>query len=178
MDVVVYFGIGLLALVGLGIWLYRISHSRSQRGSEKDRVVHLTTHARERMNQRGVSEAELNYVLRAPGRVTADAANGSVRLEREVPGGSVKVWVVAPWSANSDDEVVVKTTARSFTCSVSLPAGAAGRVIGKQGTVVKALQESTGAKIRVDRAAGIVRVCADTGARRDAAERAIQELLA
>ena len=58
--------------------------------------VHVTRNARELMRERGVSQQDLELVIKRPDRSTACPDQGSVRLERKIGGGVVKVWVTLP----------------------------------------------------------------------------------
>jgi len=70
----------------------------------------LTLHVRQRMTQRGIDVTELEDVLASPDRFTHDPRQNSYRLERDLPQGTLKVWVVAPWPPVGT--VVIKSTAR------------------------------------------------------------------
>lgn len=69
----------------------------------------ITVHARQRMAQRAVTEAQIDQVLLNPDTAENDPDQGSVRLERRLPQGTLKVWVVAPWPPMG--KIVVKSVA-------------------------------------------------------------------
>ncbi len=66
-------------------------------------------HALERLEERGITQAEVELVLEAPESYHDDPNQKSVRLERKLAKGLLKVWVVAPWP--DGDRVVVKSAA-------------------------------------------------------------------
>lgn len=49
------------------------------------------------MRERVVTEQDVQAVLQAPASVVRDPNHRSYRLERTLPTGSLKVWVVEPW---------------------------------------------------------------------------------
>lgn len=111
--------------------------------------VRWTTHARERMSQRGVSIDNVRAVVTRPERAVADAAEGSVRLERDLGGRTLKVWVVAPWPP--EREAVVKSTAwADYTGEVTVPRASLGRVIGKGGATIRGIRSAHDARIVQD----------------------------
>lgn len=111
--------------------------------------VRWTTHARERMSQRGVSSDNVRAVVTRPERAVADAAEGSVRLERDLGGRTLKVWVVAPWPP--EREAVVKSTAwADYTGEVTVPRASLGRVIGKGGATIRGIRSAHDARIVQD----------------------------
>lgn len=67
-------------------------------------------HARHRMAQRKISEDEVDQVLLAPDRAEPDPDEQSVRLEKQLPNGVLKVWVVAPWPPPGG-RIIVKSAA-------------------------------------------------------------------
>ncbi|WP_460743779.1 DUF4258 domain-containing protein [Mariniluteicoccus endophyticus] len=69
----------------------------------------ITGHVRQRMRQRGVDVSEVEDVLAAPEHTTHDPTEDSYRLERKLPRGTLKVWVVAPWPPKGI--IVVKSVA-------------------------------------------------------------------
>lgn len=117
--------------------------------------IRYTTHARERMQQRGVDAADIERVLARPARVLPDAGENSVRLEGDFRGRLLKVWVVAPWP--SKDEIVVKSTAWNYVLEFTIPRNAVGRVVGKGGATIEGIRRMSGAQISVDRT-GAVRI--------------------
>jgi predicted RNA-binding protein YlqC (UPF0109 family) len=108
----------------------------------------LTTHAQERMAQRGITARQVEAVLAAPDRVRRDDAQDSMRFEKDLGRVLLKVWVVAdPWPPV--DEVVVKTTAANHVGTVTVPRKAVGRVIGRGGSTVSRIRAATGTQIDV-----------------------------
>jgi hypothetical protein len=69
----------------------------------------ITAHAQRRMASRGITLAQIEYVLEAPERAVPDPNQHSYRLERELRLGLLKVWVVEPWPPAGT--VVVKSAA-------------------------------------------------------------------
>ncbi|WP_424226479.1 DUF4258 domain-containing protein [Brooklawnia sp.] len=69
----------------------------------------LTSHARDRMRERHIVDANVAEVLVQPDSATDDPSHRSVRLERRLAQGILVVWVVAPWPPAST--IVVKSTA-------------------------------------------------------------------
>lgn len=183
MDVtVVALATGAVALVGLLVGLVGVRRRRGGHARRQPRVdalpstvpVRFTTHARERMAQRGVAQRAVEATARAPHRVVPDAGNGSVALERDVDGDVLKVWVVAPWPP-ADDAVVVKSTAWQRVAVGRIPRHAIGAVVGPRGATIQAVERSTGARVAIDRATGTVRASA---ADRRAAEDALRQVVA
>lgn len=72
-------------------------------------AIRYGTHARMRMAERGITEADIALVLNNPTDYWDDPDKGSVRLTGMVGGRILKVWVVAPWP--DGDRVVVKSAA-------------------------------------------------------------------
>ncbi|WP_144717596.1 KH domain-containing protein [Agrococcus jejuensis] len=178
MDVpVIAIALGALLLVVVAGLLLRGLRRRPSRARERvvalpsTTPVRLTTHARERMAQRGVLERDVALVARAPHRATPDAEEGSVALERDLDGDVLKVWVVAPWPPAA--EVVVKSTAWQRVALGRIPRDAIGAVVGQGGATIQALERSTGARIAIDRATGEVRA---TASDRRTAEDALRQV--
>lgn len=117
--------------------------------------IRFTAHAQERMQQRGVSRAQIEAVIASPQRQQRDPAENSYRLERDFGSRVLKVWVAEPWPAR--DEIVVKSTAWKFHFELHIPASAVGRVVGAGGGNIRRLETQTQAKISVDRD-GVVRI--------------------
>lgn len=134
--------------------------------------VRYTNHARERMRERLVSEAEIETVLAGPARSVEDPANRSVRLERDFGDRTLKVWVASPWPSVS---VVVKTTAWSYSSAFRIPAEAVGLVIGRKGRTIEQLRAESGAQIRVEDG-GAVHISADTKAAAEMAWLGVQRV--
>lgn len=110
------------------------------------RVVY-TDHALQRMRQRDVSKAQITEVLERPERALEDKAQGSIRLERNFDGRTLKVWVNPPWPATP--EAVVRTTAWNASTTFEIPSAAIGRVKGKGGATVRRIELETSTWISV-----------------------------
>lgn len=154
-------GTTILAAFPLGLFIYL----RSQRAPQPRMTVPpvYTNHAKERMMQRQVRQHQIEEVIAKPDRQIRDRENGSVRLERQLGGRTLKVWVVAePWQTAK--AATVKTTAwADFVQTFEIPVGQAGLVIGPGGSTVRQIEAASNARISIDRA-GVVRVCADCSA--------------
>lgn len=111
--------------------------------------IRFTTHAEERMQQRGISRAQIETVIASPQRQQRDPAENSYRLERDFGNRVLKVWVVEPWPAR--DEIVVKSTAWKFHFELRIAKSQVGRVVGANGSNIRQLELQTQAKIGVDR---------------------------
>lgn len=159
-----------LALTIAGAILLAWALTRTRADQPEGMPVVYTHHARQRMNERGVSVTQVEAVLADPTRQIYDTQKNSVRLERDFGGRILKVWVVEPWPATS--EIVIKTTAWKYQVTLSLPPTAVGRVIGRGGANVKGIQDQYGVRIKVNRD-GTVRVIAGDQASLDAAQRQI-----
>ncbi len=72
-------------------------------------ATRITVHAQKRMTARSISFAQVQAVLDAPETYRDDPDQRSVRLERAMSEGLLRVWVVAPWP--DGDRVVVKSVA-------------------------------------------------------------------
>ena len=72
-------------------------------------ATHYTGHMLRRMAERSITREQVEEVLSSPERCVDDPNEGSVRLERRLPQGTLKVWVVAPWPSGST--VVLKSVA-------------------------------------------------------------------
>ncbi len=57
----------------------------------------LSRHAGQRMIERHVSDADVEEVLASPDSARHDPNQRSYRLEKRLPKGVLKVWVVQPW---------------------------------------------------------------------------------
>lgn len=68
-------------------------------------------HTYDRMNQRGIWHEHLEVVLSGPTSTHNDPSQDSVRLDAQVDGRLLKVWVVAPWPPKPGRTVVVKSAA-------------------------------------------------------------------
>lgn len=160
----------LLVLVGLLRALSRKRPTSRRRAVRRPPTnIVLTTHAKERMAQRGVMFDELEAVLTAPQRIRRDERQDSHRLESDFPKGTLKVWVTE-WPA--PDKVVVKSTAWRLVDTLAIPRKHASRLIADRGAGVRRIEEASGARISV-RNDGSVRM---TAGDEIALERARQEI--
>lgn len=149
--------VGVLVL----LWLRRRPQGPPGVPVEITRIY--TTHAKERMVLRGISQEDVEMTLAAPHRVEPVPREESVRFEREEGNRLLKVWVVAdPWPP--EDKVVVKTTAANYFAVLVIPKRSVGRVIGRGGSMIRDVQARTHASIKVDRASGTVHIRADESA--------------
>ena len=116
--------------------------------------VHFTKHAHERMTQRGITSDQVTWVLIHPERQKSDPIENSVRLERDLEGRTLKVWVAEPWPATS--QIVVKTTAWQYFATIKVPVERVGLIIGRGGATIRQIEESAGARISVSKTDGTV----------------------
>lgn len=72
-------------------------------------IGRLTQHARRRMEERHVTEDQVNRVILKPDSAVPDPDKRSYRLERGLSEGTLKVWVKEPWPPT--DRIVVKSVA-------------------------------------------------------------------
>lgn len=138
--------LGAAVLVAYVIFL---KHARATRVKNlpQDVPVRFTKHARERMNQRHITPAQVKAVIANPARHKLDSRQNSVQLEGDYEGRILKVWVVEPWPATT--EVVVKTTAWRYYATLTIPRERVGRLIGRNGETIQRLRIETGAHINV-----------------------------
>jgi len=166
--------IAALSLAGIWLTLTRRGESSNAPAGQEFTAPVLTHHAKQRMVEREVSSAQIDHVVANPSRLFRDGKNNSVRLEREVDGRTLRVWVAEPWPAA---KTVVKTTAwADFPLVFEIPAATAGRVIGRGGATVSRIQSDHHVRISIDHA-GSVRVTAGDKASADAAKREILDLV-
>ncbi|MCC3300679.1 KH domain-containing protein [Arthrobacter sp. zg-Y895] len=168
--------IGTSILVAFTLWLF--TYLRSRRSSQPRLAVPpiYTNHAKERMLERQVRQHQIEQVIAKPSRTVPDRQNGSVRLERELDGRVLKVWVVAePWETAK--AATVKTTAwADLAQTFEIPPGRAGLIIGPGGSTVRGIEAATDTRISVDRT-GSVRVSADSMASLESAKQKIHKLI-
>lgn len=144
----------VIALISASLWL--AFHLRSRRPTPSPAPLVFTNHAVQRMAERKVDRRQIELTIGAPSRHARDAKNNSVRLEREVNGKTLIVWVAEPWPAT--DAVIVKTTAWADpTISFMIPTAATGLVIGQGGSTIRRIESANDARISVSRS-GLVRV--------------------
>ena len=139
---------GALAVIGLALLWRRRRRAATALGIPPDLTRIYTSHAKERMQQRGISREDVEDVLSHPARVTRDEVENSMRFEKDVRNTVLKVWVAAdPWPPT--DKVVVKTTAARHFASLTIPRRTVGRVIGRGGSTIRRVQAATKARVTV-----------------------------
>ena len=165
----------ILIVAGLGLaglWLKLTVRPGSSRESSA-RVIPspiLTNHAKQRMVEREISSLQIDLVIAEPTRERADVKNDSVRLERTITGRTLIVWVAKPWPAA---ETIVKSTAwADATVEFTIPAGTAGRVIGRGGTTIRRIESDYRVRVSIGDG-GSVRVTSGSKDSVDAAQREI-----
>jgi hypothetical protein len=100
------------------------------------------------MRERSITKDQVESALRAPDRREQDLEERSVRFEKDFDGRVLKVWVAAePWPPS--DTVVIKSTAWKYVDTFEIPADTIGRVIGRNGTTIQQVRNTTGAQIAV-----------------------------
>lgn len=155
-QALILLAIVLAAIAALGL----LSVLAQRRPHAPHSVRHnYTAHAHERMQQRGVTADEVEHVLVAPSRSIPCPSQDSVRLEREINGRVVKVFVVAPWQVG--EPATIKTVACNIHQAIPVPEGSIGRLIGHQGATIRGIETSTNTRLHVDRAKSLVHVSAD-----------------
>ena len=168
--------LGLIVLGGLVllVLIQRRAPAPSAQGLAPNVGRIYTTDAKKRMAQRSISKDQIESVLIRPDRVDRDDNEGSMRFERELGTVLLKVWVAAdPWPPV--DKVVVKTAAARHFGSLTIPAEAVGRVIGRGGATIKRIQETTSSKVVV-KDDGSVQIRADARIHVERAHRMIHEI--
>lgn len=155
--------IGALILAAFSLWIF--TYLRIQRSSRPRFAVPpvYTNHARERMLERQVQQRHIEEVLAKPSRQIPDRDNESVRLERQIDGRILKVWVVAePWT--TANAATVKSTAwADVVQTFQIPAGQTGIVIGVGGSSIRQIEAASNSRISIDRT-GTVRISAGCAA--------------
>jgi len=155
--------IGAAILAAFSLWIF--TYLRVQRTSRPRFAVPpvYTNHAKERMLERQVQQHHIEEVLAKPTRQIPDRDNESVRLERQIDGRILKVWVVAePWkTANA---ATVKSTAwADLVQTFQIPAGKTGIVIGPGGSSIRQIEAASNSRISIGRT-GTVTVSAGCAA--------------
>lgn len=155
--------IGTAILAAFSLWLF--IYLKSQRSSRPRFAVPpvYTKHAKERMLERQVQQHHIEEVLAKPSRQIPDRDNDSVRLEAQIDGRILKVWVVAePWITAK--AVTVKTTAwADVVQTFQIPAGQTGIVIGVGGSSIRQIEAASNSRISIGRT-GMVTVSAGCAA--------------
>lgn len=139
---------------------------RTRTAPPQGNAIRYTNHAKERMTERGVTVDQVESVLAAPARATKDPENNSVRLEGDIDGDILKVWVAEPWPARG--EIVIKTTAWKHILEFEIPSAAVRHVIGREGKTIRSIEQRTGARVSISHGSTI-RISAGD---RDSTERA------
>lgn len=143
--------IGALAVVVLTIVALVWAHS--VRSSHPSQPVILTHHARQRMDQRGVDEADLMLTLARPDSTRPDSKQDSICYERVFGERTLKVWVAA---ANGGcKELVVKSTAWSFVLHFTIARTGIGSVIGRHGATIHSIELRSHTLIRVEESGSV-----------------------
>ncbi|MGC5078267.1 KH domain-containing protein [Agrococcus sp. DT81.2] len=157
MEIAIAVAFALVILGGLAALLLR--------GRPKPRSLPIvyTAHARDRMSQRRVNETQVERVVAAPQRTKYDPDEDSFRLERDIGAETLKVWVVAPWPAK--EQVVIKSVAWHSSIHFSIAPDAIGRVVGRSGERIQAIEHRTRTRVSID-GGGSVRIT--SGSRSDA----------
>jgi len=155
------------------VWARR--SKRPQTGLPDGVSLRYTNHARERMSERGVTEAQVASALARSDRHEKDPVENSVRFERDFSGRTLKVWMAEPWPPTS--EAVVKSTAWHYHESIRIPADRVGALIGRKGSTIQEIRTATGARISVDDD-GTVRISADDNQSVQAAKSAVKKVVA
>jgi len=151
--------VGTVAVILLAGFLYAAIKSKLRKPGLPEGVsLRYTQHARERMQQRGVTAEQVKSVLDRPHRQEKDPLENSVRLERAFERRVLKVWVAEPWPPTS--EAVIKSTAWHYCMTVKIPVTKKGLLIGKGGRTIQAIRASTGARVEVHED-GTVRISAE-----------------
>lgn len=155
-----------------------------------DVPLRFTPHARERMAERGVSEGEVRVAVAAPDRVvpttyldrgprTNDAPHpeerDSVRLEKDLRGRTLKVWVPTDW--RSESPIAVKSVAWQYTVTFRVPGSRVGAIIGRGGATIRELEAAYDVRITVDGGLGLARIVGDDEDALVAARRHIARLV-
>ena len=152
---IVFVVVAVVLVGGLVTWLLlRAGRRRPAQVTRPRYSLSITPHAQQRMVERDIAAAAIMSVVERPDRAVpteyADfgawggpTRKESVRLEGEIGGRILKVWVPAPWPASAR-EVVVKSAAwADFVATVRVPANAVGRVIGRGGATINGIQRDT-----------------------------------
>ena len=154
----------------LAITLRRKS-SRTFSGREVASTV-LTSHAKQRMLERKVSSLQIDQLITNPTLVRRDATNNSVRLEGQISGRTLIVWVAEPWPVAA---TIVKSTAwADVPLTFKIPAEAAGRIIGRGGATVRRIEAAHQVRISIENGGSICRVRGN----RSSTEAASHEIMA
>ena len=146
----------LLAAAGVAALVLYLARKSTHRkpGLPAGISVHITQHAHERMTQRGITHDQVTAVLGQPERQKCDPIERSVRLERDLDGRTLKVWVAEPWPATR--QIVVKSTAWQYFTTIKVPVERVGLIIGRGGRTIQQIEEVTQARISVNKMDGSI----------------------
>ena len=158
--------VAIAAFIGRWIIAKKPTRTALLRGTE----VHYTNHAKERMAGRGITAAQVESVLADPARTVKDPENNSVRLEGDVDGSILKVWITDPRPARR--QIVIKSTAWNHILEFKIPSQAISHVIGRDGKTIRSIEERTGTRVSISQRS-TVRISAGD---RASAERAQEEV--
>ncbi|MGP4032188.1 KH domain-containing protein [Pseudarthrobacter sp. 1C304] len=155
--------IGAAVLAAFSLWIF--TYLRSQRSSRPRFAVPpvYTNHARERMLERQVQQHHIEEVLAKPSRQIPGRDNESVRLEAQIDGRILKVWVVAEHWITANKATVKTTAWADLVQTFQIPAGQTGIVIGPGGSSIRQIEAATNARISIGRT-GMVTVSAGCAA--------------
>lgn len=163
-----------VVLLALGWWLLR--PRRSVGGVDPAVERRWTRHARERMQQRGISQEQVEQTLTAPDRRSHDPVERSWKFEKDYDSLTLKVWVADdPWPPTR--EVVIKSTAAQHCAVLRIPRGTAGRVIGRGGATIRDIRQRSGARLDIDDAGIRVTITAGERHQVDAARHLVKAAL-
>ncbi|GAA4157526.1 hypothetical protein GCM10022286_09240 [Gryllotalpicola daejeonensis] len=174
----------VVVLLFAGILTWLLVRSRRRRPARAARALSLTPHAQQRMAERHVAASQILSVVVQPDRVVpteyADfgawggpALKDSVRLEGEIDGRVLKVWVPTPWPPPVRTVVVKSVAWSEFVDTVRVPQRSVGRVIGRSGVTITAIERNSGANVS-HVGGGVFRITAEDARAVGAAKRAVQ----
>ena len=133
----------LCASLGFVVFALRARNATADRPTDAT----ITFHARSRMAERGVTEAQVLATVASPEHSRPDNAQQSVKLERAFGHRTLIVWVVAPWPASAP---TVKSTAWSNNVAFTVPVAAIGHIVGKAGHRISSMERDMGVRIHID----------------------------
>lgn len=115
------------------------------------------------MRERQVQRRHIEEVLAKPSRQIPDRDKESVRLERQIDGRILKVWVVAERWTTANAAIVKSTAWANVVQTFQIPAGQTGIVIGVRGSSIRQIEAASNSRISIDRT-GTVRISAGCAA--------------